>query len=59
MAAVGRPRFVPGDWVKEGALVIDVGINRLEDGTLVGDVDYGPAASARPGSPRSRAGSAR
>jgi len=40
VAAVGRPRFVPGDWVKEGALVIDVGINRLEDGTLVGDLDY-------------------
>jgi len=40
VAAVGRPRFVPGDWIKEGALVIDVGINRLEDGTLVGDVDY-------------------
>ena len=40
VAAVGRPRFVPGDWVKEGALVIDVGINRLEDGSLVGDLDY-------------------
>jgi methylenetetrahydrofolate dehydrogenase (NADP+)/methenyltetrahydrofolate cyclohydrolase len=40
VAAVGRPRFVPGDWIKEGALVIDVGINRLEDRTLVGDVDY-------------------
>jgi methylenetetrahydrofolate dehydrogenase (NADP+) / methenyltetrahydrofolate cyclohydrolase len=42
VAAVGRPRFVPGDWVKEGALVIDVGINRLEDGSLVGDLDYDP-----------------
>jgi methylenetetrahydrofolate dehydrogenase (NADP+)/methenyltetrahydrofolate cyclohydrolase len=42
VAAVGRPRFVPGPWVKEGALVIDVGINRLDDGTLVGDVDYEP-----------------
>jgi methylenetetrahydrofolate dehydrogenase (NADP+) / methenyltetrahydrofolate cyclohydrolase len=40
VAAVGRPRFVPGHWVKEGALVIDVGINRLDDGTLVGDVDF-------------------
>lgn len=39
VAAVGRPRFVPGDWVKEGALVIDVGINRTDDGKLVGDVD--------------------
>ena len=42
VAAVGRPRFVPGIWIKEGALVIDVGINRLQDGTLVGDVDYEP-----------------
>jgi methylenetetrahydrofolate dehydrogenase (NADP+)/methenyltetrahydrofolate cyclohydrolase len=40
VAAVGRPRFVPGDWVKEGALLIDVGINRLEDGTLAGDLDF-------------------
>jgi methylenetetrahydrofolate dehydrogenase (NADP+) / methenyltetrahydrofolate cyclohydrolase len=43
VAAVGRPRFVQGDWVKEGATVIDVGINRTDDG-LVGDVDFGPAA---------------
>ena len=40
VAALGRPRFVPGHWVKPGALVIDVGINRLDDGTLVGDVDF-------------------
>jgi methylenetetrahydrofolate dehydrogenase (NADP+)/methenyltetrahydrofolate cyclohydrolase len=40
VAAVGKPRFVPGDWVKEGAIVIDVGINRLPDGKLVGDVDF-------------------
>ncbi len=40
VAAVGRPRFVPGDWVKPGAVVIDVGINRNADGTLVGDVDF-------------------
>jgi len=40
VAAVGRPRFVPGDWVKEGALVIDVGINRTDEGKLVGDVDF-------------------
>ena len=37
---VGIPKMVKGDWVKEGAVVIDVGINRLEDGSLVGDVDY-------------------
>jgi len=41
---VGRPRFVPGDWVKEGALVIDVGINRTEEGKLVGDVDFDSVA---------------
>jgi methylenetetrahydrofolate dehydrogenase (NADP+)/methenyltetrahydrofolate cyclohydrolase len=40
VAAVGRPSFVRGDWVKDGALVVDVGINRLPDGTLVGDLDY-------------------
>ncbi len=40
VAAVGRPRFVPGDWIRPGAIVIDVGINRLEDGTLCGDVDF-------------------
>jgi methylenetetrahydrofolate dehydrogenase (NADP+)/methenyltetrahydrofolate cyclohydrolase len=43
VAAVGRPRFVQGDWIKEGALVIDVGINRLEDGSLCGDVDTAAA----------------
>ena len=43
VAAVGRPRFVQGDWVKEGAAVIDVGINRTDDG-LVGDVDFAAAA---------------
>ena len=40
VAAVGRPKFVPGDWIKPGALVIDVGINRLDDGSLCGDVDF-------------------
>ncbi len=40
VAAVGRPEFVPGEWIKPGALVIDVGINRREDGTLCGDVDF-------------------
>ncbi|QDT67951.1 Tetrahydrofolate dehydrogenase/cyclohydrolase [Planctomycetes bacterium MalM25] len=47
VAAVGRPRMIGGDWVKPGAAVIDVGINRLpeaEGGGLVGDVDYAPAA---------------
>lgn len=39
VAAVGRARFVQGDWIKPGAVVIDVGINRTDDG-LVGDVDF-------------------
>jgi methylenetetrahydrofolate dehydrogenase (NADP+)/methenyltetrahydrofolate cyclohydrolase len=44
VAAVGRPGMVQGDWVAEGATVIDVGINRLPDGRLVGDVDFAGAA---------------
>ena len=40
VAAVGRPRMVKGNWVKEGAIVIDVGINRLDTGKLCGDVDF-------------------
>lgn len=43
VAAVGRARFVKGDWIKPGATVIDVGINRTDDG-LVGDVDFDSAA---------------
>jgi methylenetetrahydrofolate dehydrogenase (NADP+)/methenyltetrahydrofolate cyclohydrolase len=43
IAAIGRPQMVKGEWVKEGAVVIDVGINRLESG-LVGDVDFEAAA---------------
>ncbi len=46
IAAVGRPKMVQGDWIKEGAVVIDVGINRTADGALVGDVDF-DAAKAR------------
>jgi len=40
VAGVGRPKFVQGDWIKPGAIVIDVGINRGADGKLVGDVDF-------------------
>lgn len=40
VAAVGKPAFIKGDMIKEGAVVIDVGINRLENGKLCGDVDY-------------------
>ncbi len=46
VVAVGKPEFIPGDWIKPGAIVIDVGINRLPDGRLVGDVAY-QAASER------------
>jgi methylenetetrahydrofolate dehydrogenase (NADP+)/methenyltetrahydrofolate cyclohydrolase len=50
IAAIGKPNFVQGDWVREGAVVIDVGINRIEDPTrksgfrLVGDVDFDAVA---------------
>lgn len=44
VVAVGKPEFIPGDWVKPGAIVIDVGINRLEDGRLVGDIQFDEAA---------------
>lgn len=46
VVAVGKPGFIPGDWIKPGAIVIDVGINRLESGKVVGDVDF-DAASER------------
>jgi methylenetetrahydrofolate dehydrogenase (NADP+)/methenyltetrahydrofolate cyclohydrolase len=44
VVAVGRPGLVPGEWVKPGAVVIDVGINRMDDGRLVGDVGFAAAA---------------
>lgn len=44
VAAVGRAGFVKGDWIREGAVVIDVGINRVGDGKLVGDVDFAAAS---------------
>ncbi len=43
VAAIGRPRFVTAEMVRPGAVVIDVGINRTDDG-LVGDVDFGPVS---------------
>lgn len=43
VVAVGKPGIVPGEWVKPGAVVIDVGINRMDDGRLVGDVDFDAA----------------
>jgi len=44
VAAVGQPDMVRGEWIKPGAIVIDVGMNRLPSGKLVGDVEYAPAA---------------
>ena len=43
VVAVGRPRMITGDMIKPGAVVIDVGINRLPDGKLTGDVDFDSA----------------
>lgn len=40
IAAIGQPRFVRAEWVRSGAVVVDVGINRLSDGKLCGDVDF-------------------
>lgn len=40
VVAVGKPGFIPGEWIKQGAIVIDVGINRLENGKLTGDVEF-------------------
>jgi methylenetetrahydrofolate dehydrogenase (NADP+)/methenyltetrahydrofolate cyclohydrolase len=44
ITAVGRPGTVKGEWIKPGAVVVDVGINRMDDGRLVGDVEFKPAA---------------
>ncbi|HEY9511734.1 MAG TPA: bifunctional methylenetetrahydrofolate dehydrogenase/methenyltetrahydrofolate cyclohydrolase FolD [Rhodanobacter sp.] len=44
IVAVGKPGLVKGDWIKPGAVVIDIGINRLADGHLVGDVEFAAAA---------------
>ncbi|MEO5334548.1 MAG: bifunctional methylenetetrahydrofolate dehydrogenase/methenyltetrahydrofolate cyclohydrolase FolD [Magnetococcus sp. YQC-5] len=46
VAAVGRPRMIQGEWIKPGAVVIDVGTNRLPDGSLCGDVDFANATHA-------------
>lgn len=45
VAAVGVARLVKGDWIRDGACVLDVGINRLPDGKLCGDVEFEPAAA--------------
>ena len=69
VAAVGRPEMVKGDWIKKGAIVVDVGINRIEgegkreDGSpktkLVGDVDFSAPWATRRQSRRCQAASAR
>ena len=60
VAAVGRPEMVRGDWIAPGATVIDVGVNRLADGRLVGDVAFAEAVGAWPvRSPPCRAASGR
>ena len=43
VAAAGRPGLIQGDWIKKGAVVVDIGINRLADGSLCGDVDFNAA----------------
>ncbi|WP_334109180.1 bifunctional methylenetetrahydrofolate dehydrogenase/methenyltetrahydrofolate cyclohydrolase FolD [Methylobacillus sp.] len=43
VAAVGKPNLVKGEWIKPGAIVIDIGINRLEDGSLCGDIEFAVA----------------
>ena len=40
VVAVGKPNFIPGEWIKPGAIVIDVGINRLPDGKICGDIQF-------------------
>ncbi|MDR2220382.1 MAG: bifunctional methylenetetrahydrofolate dehydrogenase/methenyltetrahydrofolate cyclohydrolase FolD [Methylobacillus sp.] len=44
VVAVGKPGFIPGEWIKPGAIVIDVGINRLETGKICGDVQFDSAS---------------
>ena len=43
VAAIGKPNFITGDMIKEGAAIIDVGINRMDDGKLIGDVNFAEA----------------
>ncbi len=44
IVAAGKPGLIPGEWIREGAVVVDVGMNRREDGTLCGDVDFAGAS---------------
>jgi methylenetetrahydrofolate dehydrogenase (NADP+)/methenyltetrahydrofolate cyclohydrolase len=45
VVAVGKPGLIPGDWIRPGAVVVDVGMNRLDDGRLVGDVQFAAACA--------------
>jgi methylenetetrahydrofolate dehydrogenase (NADP+)/methenyltetrahydrofolate cyclohydrolase len=45
VVGTGKPEMIPGEWVREGAVVIDVGINRLPSGKIVGDVEFAGAAA--------------
>ncbi len=45
IVAAGKPGLIPGEWVRPGGIVIDVGMNRLSDGHLVGDVEFAPACA--------------
>ncbi|ENG4186699.1 bifunctional methylenetetrahydrofolate dehydrogenase/methenyltetrahydrofolate cyclohydrolase FolD [Providencia rettgeri] len=44
VVAVGKPNFIPGEWIKPDAIVVDVGINRLENGKVTGDIDFDEAS---------------
>ncbi|MBI4211192.1 MAG: bifunctional methylenetetrahydrofolate dehydrogenase/methenyltetrahydrofolate cyclohydrolase, partial [Deltaproteobacteria bacterium] len=44
ISAVGRPGLIQGNWIKKNAVVIDIGINRLPSGKLVGDIEFDPAS---------------
>jgi methylenetetrahydrofolate dehydrogenase (NADP+)/methenyltetrahydrofolate cyclohydrolase len=59
VAAIGQAKFIQGEWIKPGAVVIDVGTNRGADGKLVGDVDFAAAAPRAGQSRRCRAASGR
>ncbi len=50
VVAVGKPGLVKGEWIRPGSIVIDVGMNRLANGKLVGDVEFDGASNAPPGS---------
>jgi methylenetetrahydrofolate dehydrogenase (NADP+)/methenyltetrahydrofolate cyclohydrolase len=44
VVGTGKPNMIPGAWIREGAIVVDVGINRLPDGKICGDIEFAPAA---------------